>query len=219
MDVSALSASTATVTRSSVTKTNAQTTRTIQPEAGLTILPSGDTVQISAEARSLSAQMSPSQPPPSVSSAQPSSQDDSNDLPVHTVALPLRPVSHKDTAASETTTAQATAGAVPQEDKVDISAEGSSAATRQTAQADTAQESSPLQRAQQQAEQQAAEEEQKAEEESKNKVESEITDVRRDITFLVGRAAINETAREELHDKKSELSELMVALFQLESVS
>jgi len=220
MNVSALSGTTNSAAQASVNVVNTQVAQPRQPESRLTVLPSGDTVQISAEALSLSAQVPPVTPTPAAVAPRTTVRSNSADNTTLTTTSPLRLV-----ARDETSTAQD--AAVPLQQPL-ISDEGnlvaeqkpSTQTVQQQKQPEEEQDMSPLQ----QMEQQAEEEQQTVEQENKKEtqlreVESEIGGVRRDITFLVGRAAINETIREELHNKRSELSELMVELFQLESVS
>jgi len=243
MNVSALNVTTTTIARPTVTKPNPQTSRTTQFEPQRTVLPSGDTVQISAQARSLSAQMSQPSPLLSASPAQTPSRAVSTNTSIQTVTSSLPQASSRATGAAETTTAQKTVATgtnksmvVSDERTADTAQQTQQEATnnkpslgQQSIQQTTEQAEQQVQqqqkkRVEQQTEQQAKKEEQTTEEKNKNethihKVQSQITGVRRDITFLVGRAAINETAREELHSRKTELSELMVELFQLERVS
>ncbi len=220
MNVSAFSGSTSSVAQASVNVVDAQAAQPRQPESRLTVLPSGDTVQISAEARSLSAQMPPVTPAPPATAPRPSSRSNSADNPTQTTTSPLRLVSRDEISTSEGVAAPSQQTLGSEEGNLTAEQNFSNQTVQQQKQTEDEQDLSPLQQMQQQAE----EEQQTVEEENKNEiqireVESEIGGVRRDITFLVGRAAINETIREELHDKKTELSELMVELFQLESVS
>nr|WP_320051179.1 hypothetical protein [uncultured Desulfuromonas sp.] len=222
MNVSALTSTTASVAQSTVATVDVKAAQPSQSEARLTVLPSGDTVQISAEARSLSAQMPPVMPTPSSSPSRTTTRSSSADNPTQSQSTtsPLRLVSREDGTVDGLTTTSAEDVPVTQEGQV-ILAENSGQTMQQAQEQPSAeQKTSPAQ----QVEQQAEEEEQTVEEENKNEtqireVESEINGARRDITFLVGRAAVNETARDQLHEKKTELSELMVELFQLESVS
>ncbi|EAT16049.1 hypothetical protein [Desulfuromonas acetoxidans] len=220
MNVSALSGTTTSVSQASVNVVDTQAAQSRQPETRLTVLPSGDTVQISAEARSLSAQMPPVTSTPTTLAPRTTSRSNSADNLTQTTASPLRLVSRGETSTPEEAEALSQQAVSTQEETPVVTQNSSNQAVQQQEQPEDEQEMSPLQQMQKQAD----EEQQTVEEENKNEiqirdVQSEIGGVRRDITFLVGRAAINETIREELHDKKTELSELMVELFQLESVS
>jgi hypothetical protein len=220
MNVSALSGASAVVAKTTVAKVELATAQVGSSQSHLTVLPSGDTVQISAEARSLSAQAAVSLPAEN-----------------QTVAAPLLTVVPR-SARSLQTTPQNTTPVLERSAVQNDHGEQDSVGTglmeiisreepvQNTREAQQVQQADQTEQADQANQMDQTEEEKQAaqEDETRNaaeiaSLETEIGSVRQDITFLVGRAAVNETVREELHEKKSELSELMVELFQLESVS
>lgn len=200
MDISTLSSGTAaTMAQTTASMVDTQAAQTSRPETHLSVLPSRDTVQISAEARSLSTQMTPV----ATATSELSSRSNSTDNPTQKSTSALRLVSREDSSSVEGTTASLENVAGTEKGRVGVE-----------------QEPSSLQKAEKKSEekQRTSEDENKSQSQLRE-VETEIGRANRDITFLVGRATINESAREQLHEKKSELSVLMVELLQLESVS
>lgn len=214
MNVSILSSGTMAQTTASMVDT--QMSKTSQPQTPPNALPSGDTVQISAEARSLFAQMTPV----ATATSRLTYRSNSAGNPTQKSTPPLRLVSSEEASIVEETTDSLEKVTVTVDSRIVVEGNSSTTTTQQPEQIDAEQEPMLPHKAQQQSEekQQTAKDENKTQPQLR-KVETEISRAHRDITFLVGRAAINESAREQLNEKKSELSVLMVELLQLESVS